>query len=201
MMTKKWLWMSFSLLCFMSCNKKSNSCTTAHHSKAKCTAITMRGDTIYTVGVLPKVGEMAPDFKLTANDLTEKSLSKDYLGKYVVLNIFPSLDTKVCALSVRTFNEKAAGLKNTVVLCISKDLPFAQQRFCGTDSIKNAITLSDFRHSFGEVYGVKIADGPLKGLLSRAVVVINPKGKIIYEEQVPDIANEPNYDAALKAIK
>lgn len=187
--------------CVVGCKKKESACTPAHHSEKQCATLTMRGDTLYTVGVLPRVGEKAPDFKLTANDLSEKSLSKDYLGKFVVLNIFPSLDTKVCAQSVRTFNEKAADLTNTVVLCISKDLPFAQARFCGAEGIQNVVTLSDFRHSFGKVYGVQIAGGKLKGLLSRAVVVINPEGTIVYEEQVPDIGQEPNYEVALAAIK
>lgn len=191
-------------LTLLSCTPQQKSCTDmefAKNHKENCSAITLHGDTIYTVGILPKTGEKAPNFKLTANDLSEKSFSQDYLGKFVVLNIFPSIDTKVCAQSVRTFNQKASELTNTVVLCISKDLPFAQQRFCGAEGIDNVVTLSDFRHSFGEIYGVQIADGPLEGLLSRAVVVVNPEGNIIYEEQVPEIGQEPNYEAALKAIK
>src|SRR5699024_10057556 len=149
---------------------------------------------------LPKVGTTAPGFSLAANDLSTKRLA-DYKGQFVILNIFPSIDTKVCSESVRTFNEKAASLENTVVLCISKDLPFAQSRFCGAEGIENVVTLSDFRSDFGKIYGVEIAEGPLKGLLSRAVVVINPDGKIVYEQQVPDLGQEPNYDAAIKAVR
>ncbi len=164
------------------------------------TTITMGGQEIHTIGKLPSVGKIAPNFTLTGNELNPVSL-KDFSGKNIILNIFPSIDTKVCSQSVRTFNEKAAGLSNAVVLCISKDLPFAQRRFCGAEGITNVITLSDFRTDFGTTYGVQITDGALKGLLSRAVVVINPEGKVIYEEQVPDIGQEPNYQAALKAIK
>jgi len=160
----------------------------------------MGKDTIHTVGHLPKVGTTAPGFSLAANDLSTKRLA-DYKGQFVILNIFPSIDTKVCSESVRTFNEKAASLENTVVLCISKDLPFAQSRFCGAEGIENVVTLSDFRSDFGKIYGVEIAEGPLKGLLSRAVVVINPDGKIVYEQQVPDLGQEPNYDAAIKAVR
>lgn len=185
------------------CSPKSTETTkvkTETQQKKTGATLTMRGDTLHTVGHLPKVGTEAPNFTLVAKDLSEKSLV-DFQGKYVVLNIFPSLDTKVCAQSVRTFNEKAAGMDNTVVLGISKDLPFASDRFCTTEGITNVITLSDFRGKFGEQYGVQIADGPLRGLLSRAVVVIDPQGKIVYEEQVSDISHEPNYKAALAAIK
>lgn len=160
----------------------------------------MKGKPIQTVGFLPKVGSMAPNFTLVAKDLTEKTLD-DYLGKTIILNIFPSIDTKVCSASVRHFNEDAAGLKNTVVLCISKDLPFAQERFCGAEGIDNVVMLSDFRTNFGEIYGVQMANGLMKGLLSRAVVVVNPQGKVIYEEQVADISHEPNYEKALSAAK
>lgn len=161
--------------------------------------ITFKGDGVNTVGSLPAVGTEAKDFTLTATDLSDKSLS-NYKGKNVILNIFPSINTGVCAQSVRTFNEEASKLDNTVVLCISKDLPFAQAEFCGAEGIKNVEMLSDFRSSFGEEYGVQMADGPLKGLHSRAVVVIDPQGKITYEEQVPEIGQEPNYDAAIQAI-
>lgn len=163
------------------------------------TTITFKGDEVHTVGTLPEVGQKAQDFTLVATDLSDKSLS-DYKGKNVILNIFPSINTGVCATSVRKFNEEAANLDNTVVLCISKDLPFAQAQFCGAEGIENVVMLSDFRTSFGEEYGVELKDGPLKGLLSRAVVVINSEGDIIYKEQVPEIGQEPNYAAALKAI-
>ncbi|MGB6092197.1 MAG: thiol peroxidase [Moheibacter sp.] len=163
------------------------------------TAITFKGNTIHTVGSLPAVNTQAEDFTLVANDLSEKSLS-DFKGKNVILNIFPSLDTGTCAASVRAFNQKAASLDNTVVLGISKDLPFASGRFCTAEGIDNVITLSDFRSDFGHQYGVEQADGPLKGLLSRAVIVINPDGKIIYEEQVAELTEEPNYEAALASL-
>lgn len=161
--------------------------------------ITLQGNNINTVGQLPKVGTSAPDFKLTAADLTEKSLA-DFKGKKIVLNIFPSVNTGTCAASVRAFNKKAAGLDNTVVLCISKDLPFAQSAFCGAEGIENVIMLSDFRSTFGDTYGVQIIDSPLKGLLSRSVVVIDQEGKIVYEEQVAETVNEPNYENALAAL-
>jgi len=164
------------------------------------TSITLKGNPVHTVGTLPKVGTDAKDFTLTSVDLSDKSL-QDFKGKYIILNIFPSVNTGVCAASVRKFNEDAASLPNATVLCISKDLPFAQAQFCGAEGIKNVVMLSDFRSDFGKVYGVEIADSPMKGLLSRAVVVINPEGKIVYEEQVPEIAQEPDYTAALAAIK
>ncbi|ANI90633.1 lipid hydroperoxide peroxidase [Arachidicoccus ginsenosidimutans] len=164
------------------------------------TTITLKGNEIHTVGTLPSVGTEAKDFTLTADDLSDKMLS-EYKGKNIILNIFPSVNTGVCAASVRKFNEDAAGLSNTIVLCISKDLPFAQAQFCGAEGIKNVVMLSDFRTDFGHEYGVQIADGPLKGLLSRAVVVINPEGKVVYEEQVPEITHEPDYAAALAAVK
>ena len=162
--------------------------------------ITFKGTPIKTAGELPAKGSAAPDFTLVKQDLSETVLA-DYKGKRLVLNIFPSIDTGVCAISVRKFNEKAAGLKNTVVLCVSMDLPFAQSRFCGAEGIKNVVTASAFRSAFGDHYGVTIADGPLAGLLSRAVVIINENSKVIYTEQVPEIAQEPDYDAALSALK
>ncbi|WP_417431864.1 thiol peroxidase [Halpernia sp.] len=165
----------------------------------KQSTVLMGGKPIHIVGTLPKTGEKAPDFSLTDNKMQQKSLA-DFKGKYVLLNIFPSVDTGVCSASVRHFNEDAAKLPNTAVLCISKDLPFAQKRFCGAEGIENVTMLSDFRSDFGEKYGVKIADSAMKGLLSRVVVIINPEGKIIYEEQVSDIAHEPNYEAAIAAI-
>lgn len=161
--------------------------------------ITFKGSNVQTVGNLPAVGNKAKDFTLVGTDLSDKSLS-GYKGKNVILNIFPSVNTGVCATSVRKFNEEAASLENTVVLCISKDLPFAQSEFCAAQGIKNVEMLSDFRTNFGEEYGVQMVDGPLKGLLSRSVVVINTDGDIVYEEQVPEITQEPNYSAALKAL-
>jgi len=162
--------------------------------------ITFKGTPIKTCGELPAKNSRAPDFTLVKQDLSDAELSA-YKGKRLILNIFPSIDTGVCAMSVRKFNEKAAALKNTVVICVSMDLPFAQGRFCGAEGIKNVVTASAFRSSFGEHYGVTIAEGPLAGLLSRAVVIINEAGQVIYTEQVPEIAQEPNYDAALAALK
>lgn len=163
--------------------------------------ITFKGNPIHTGGVLPTIGEKAPSFALTASDLNQKTLA-DYQGKYVVLNIFPSIDTGVCAQSVREFNKEISSVENTVVLCISKDLPFALSRFCAAEGLENVITLSDFKtEEFANAYGVKIVDGPLEGLLSRAVVIINPNGEIIYTEQVPEIGQEPDYKDALAAIK
>jgi thiol peroxidase len=162
--------------------------------------ITFKGTPISTGGELPAKGSSAPDFTLVKQDLSVTTLA-DYKGKRLVLNIFPSIDTDVCATSVRQFNEKAAALKNTVVLCVSMDLPFAQARFCGAEGIKNVVTASAFRSVFGDHYGVIIADGPLAGLLSRAVVVLDEVGKVIYTEQVPEIAQEPDYAAALAALK
>ena len=163
--------------------------------------VTLKGNEIHTNGELPKVGTEAPDFKGVKSDLSELSLS-DLKGKKVVINVFPSLDTSVCAASVRRFNKEAASHPDTVVLAVSKDLPFAHARFCTTEGIKNVIALSDFRSSdFGENYGVLMEEGPLYGLLARAVVVINPEGKIIYTELVPEIGTEPNYEGVLKALK
>lgn len=174
--------------------------TSSQQQSQKMTTIQLKGNPIHTVGALPEVGSEAADFKLVADDLSEKSLS-EFKGKNIILNIFPSVNTGVCAASVREFNKDAAALPNSVVLCISKDLPFAQSQFCGAEGIKNVVMLSDFRTDFGHQYGVQMADGPLQGLLSRAVVVINPEGKIIYEEQVPEISQEPNYAKALAAVK
>lgn len=162
--------------------------------------ITLKGSPVQTVGELPGIGNPAPDFTLVKRDLSEISLA-DYAGKKLVLNIFPSIDTGVCAASVRVFNSQATKLENTTVLCVSMDLPFAHDRFCGAEGIENAETASAFRSNFGDHYGVTIADGPLAGLLSRAVVVIDETGKVVYTEQVPEIAQEPDYDAALAALK
>ena len=169
-------------------------------NKTFMTTIQLKGNPIHTVGALPETGTQAPNFTLVNGDLAEKSLS-DFKGKYTILNIFPSVNTGVCAASVRQFNKDAAALPNATVLCISKDLPFAQSQFCGAEGIENVTMLSDFRTDFGHQYGVQMADGPLQGLLSRAVVVINPEGKIIYEQQVPEITEEPNYEKALAAIQ
>ena len=163
--------------------------------------ITLKGNAIETIGELPAKASAAPDFTLVKTDLSEVSLS-DYKGKKVVLNIFPSIDTPVCAASVRYFNKAAGESDNTVVLCISADLPFAHTRFCETDGLKNVESLSVFRSpAFGKDYGVTITTGPIAGLLSRAIVVIDGDGKVIHTEQVPEIAQEPNYDAALAALK
>ena len=162
--------------------------------------ITLKGNPIHTVGNLPEVGTQAPEFKLTKTDLSDAALT-DFKGKRVVLNIFPSLDTDVCATSVRKFNAEAEKLDNTVVLCASLDLPFAHGRFCSTEGLENVISLSELHdRSFGEAYGVRIADGPLAGLFSRAVVIIDENGKVLYTEQVPEIVQEPNYEAALKVL-
>lgn len=163
--------------------------------------ITLKGNPINTVGTLPAVGQPAPDFKVTKSDLSALSLS-DLKGKKVVLNIFPSIDTGVCATSVRKFNQEAANLPNTVVVGVSRDLPFALGRFCGAEGIKNVVTTSDFRNgSFGKAYGVTITDGPLEGLLSRSVVVLDEGGVVRYTEQVPETAQEPDYAKALAALK
>ncbi len=162
--------------------------------------ITLGGNPIHTLGELPAVGTKAPDFSLTANDLSVKRLT-DFSGKKVILNIFPSLDTSTCATSVRTFNEKASSLDNIVVICVSRDLPFAQSRFCGTEGLKNVITLSDFANgSFGKDYALEIIDGPMAYLHSRAIVVIDENGTISYTEQVGEIADEPNYEAAISSL-
>ena len=155
---------------------------------------------IHTNGDLPAVGAKLPEFSVLAADLSEIS-SADFAGKNLVLNIFPSVDTGVCANSVRTFNKQAAGLENTVALCVSNDLPFAIGRFCAAEGIENVVTSSAFRSSFGEDFGVKLVDGPLAGLLARSVVVVNPEGEVVYTELVPETTNEPNYEAALAAIK
>ena len=163
--------------------------------------ITFKGSPCNTSGNLPAKGANAPDFSVVSASLSELSL-KDFSGKTLILNIFPSIDTSVCAMSVRKFNKDAAALKDTVVLCVSMDLPFAQGRFCAAEGIANVQTASDFRHgSIGKNDGVKIADGPLSGLLARAVLVIAPDGLVKYSQLVPEIAQEPDYEAALNAAK
>jgi thiol peroxidase len=162
--------------------------------------ITLKGTPIDTIGDLPKIGEKAPGFTLTKRDLSETSI-EDFKGKRIVLNIFPSIDTQVCATSVRRFNVEASKLENSVVLCVSADLPFAHERFCGAEGIEDVLSLSCFRsEKFGKDYGVKITSGPLTGLLSRAVVILDESGKVVYTEQVPEITQEPNYEAALAAL-
>lgn len=161
--------------------------------------ITLKGTPVHTSGNLPPKGAPAPDFKLVRTDLSEVSLST-YAGKKKVLNIFPSIDTPTCAMSVRRFNKEAGKLGNVAILNVSADLPFAQKRFCGAEGIHNAEALSSFRSGFAKDYGLMITDGPLCGLCSRAVVVLDENNKVIHAEQVPEIANEPNYDAALAAI-
>ena len=161
--------------------------------------ITLRGNQINTIGELPAVGAPAPSFSLTGTDLGAVD-SEQFRGKPLLLNVFPSVDTPVCATSVRTFNERAAG-SGVAVLCVSNDLPFAQKRFCGAEGIENVVTASAFRDGFGKDYGVTITDGPMAGLLARAVVVIGADGNVAYAELVPEIAQEPDYDAALGALK
>ncbi len=163
--------------------------------------ITLKGNPIETVGRLPAIGTQAPDFSLTATDLKDVSLS-NFSGKKVVLNIFPSLDTEVCAASVRRFNQEAQNVDGVVVLCISMDLPFAHKRFCTTEGLERVISLSEMhKRGFGEDYGVRIATGPLAGIFSRAVVVLDASGKVLYTEQVPEITQEPDYAKALAALK
>lgn len=162
--------------------------------------VTLKGNPINTIGTLPAIGTAAPSFSLTSTDLSPNTFS-EYKGKKIVLNIFPSIDTGTCAQSVRQFNKKAAELENTKVLCISKDLPFAQNRFCGAEGIENVEMLSDFRDgNFGKAYGVEFIDGPLKSLHSRSVVVLDEEGKVLYTEQVAETVDEPNYSVALEAL-
>ena len=162
--------------------------------------ITLGGNPIQTSGELPKVGTKAPDFALVKNDLSTVTLA-DFAGSRLVLNIFPSIDTGTCATSVRKFNEKASQLQNTKVLCISRDLPFAQKRFCGAEGIENAMSLSDFKTGrFGKDYGLEMIDGALNGLHSRVVIILNENGIVLYAEQVAEIADEPNYEKALAVL-
>lgn len=163
--------------------------------------VTLKGNPIETVGNLPAVGESAPGFVLVKQDLSELTLDS-LKGSRVVVNIFPSVDTGTCATSVRKFNEKAAALDNTQVVCVSQDLPFALGRFCSAEGIASVTTASAFRSpEFGESYGVRFSTGPLKGLLSRSVVVIDENGKVLYTEQVSETVNEPDYEAAIAALK
>ena len=163
--------------------------------------ITLKGNPVNTVGDLPKVGDKAPDFVLTKTDLSDVSL-KDFSGKTVVLNIFPSVDTEVCSMSVRRFNGDINKYENAAVLCASLDLPFAHARFCGAEGMDNVISVSELRNrDFGSDYGVRIVDGPLAGLLARAVVLIGTDGNVLYTELVPEIAQEPDYESALSILK
>jgi thiol peroxidase len=163
--------------------------------------ITLEGNPIHTVGELPAPGSAVPAFTLARTDLADVKLA-DYAGKKLVLNIFPSIDTPVCAASVRRFNSEASHMENVAVLCISADLPFAHARFCGAENLDNVESLSTFRSpGFGRDYGVEITDGPLTGIMSRAIVIVDEKGKVSYTEQVPEIVQEPDYDAALNALK
>lgn len=163
--------------------------------------VTLKGNPFQTAGILPQVGTQAPDFSLVATDLSEVSLS-DYKGSRVMFLIFfqASIQGPVAA-SVRAFNEKASGLDNTKVLCISKDLPFAMARFCGAEGLNDVISLSDFRNGFASNYPVDFVDGPLKGLLSRSVIVLDEEGNVLYNEQVAETVDEPNYEAALASLK
>ncbi len=161
--------------------------------------VVCRGQEAHTSGPMVKVGQQAPDFQATNAEMKEVSLSS-FKGKRVILNIFPSLDTPTCALSVRQFNARASELENTVVLCLSMDLPFAQSRFCSVEGLNNVVPLSLFRsQDFLQGYGIQLADGPLRGLMARAVVVIDENGKVCYTQLVSNISNEPDYDAALRA--
>ncbi len=163
--------------------------------------VTLKGTEASTNGELPSVGSKAPEFNLTKSDLSNASL-KDFEGSQVVLNIFPSIDTSTCATSVRTFNQEASELENTKVLCISRDLPFAQARFCGAENLNNVINLSDFKTgAFGKEYGLEFTNGPLHALHSRAVVVLDENGVVKYTEQVSEIVDQPNYKAALEALQ
>jgi thiol peroxidase len=165
------------------------------------TTVTLKGNPVSVAGNLPKKGEGAPDFSLTGKDLGDVTL-KNYANKRKVLNIVPSLDTPTCQQSTRVFNQKASSANNAVVLVISADLPFAMARFCSTEGLNNVVTLSTFRgRDFHGRYGVDIADGPLKGLTARAVVVLDENNKVLHSELVPEIANEPNYEAALAVLK
>ncbi len=162
--------------------------------------VTLKGNPVETIGNLPAVGEAAPDFSLVDKELQDISL-KTYAGKKVVLNIFPSVDTPTCAMSVRRFNAEIAKRDNAVAICASMDLPFAHARFCGAEGLEKVVSASAFRNSeFGDKYGVRITDGPLKGLFARAVVVVDENGKVIYNQLVSEIADEPDYEAALRVI-
>jgi thiol peroxidase len=162
--------------------------------------IALKGNLIHTCGSIPKPGTRVPDFKLTRSDLVDVGL-EDYPGLRKVLNIFPSVDTPVCALSVRAFNERAAAIEDVVVLNISADLPFAHKRFCAVEGIEGVVSLSCFRSTFPTDYGLRIVDGPLKGLCSRVVLVLDATNRVLHAEQVPEIVQEPDYNAALASLR
>jgi thiol peroxidase len=162
--------------------------------------VTLRGNPVTTSGELPTVGSQVPTFSLTKADLSELS-NADLVGKRTILNIYPSIDTPTCAASTRKFNELASALNNTTVVCVSADLPFAQKRFCGVEGLTNVQTASSFRSSFGNAFGITLTDSVMKGLLGRAVVVLDEKGTVLYTQLVGEIADEPNYDAAISALK
>lgn len=162
--------------------------------------ITLHGSTVHTIGSLPEVGSTIKKFTLISKDLKENT-NDDFSSKRIIFNIFPSIDTGVCAASARKFNEEASSLENTVVLNVSKDLPFALSRFCAAEGLDQVVNLSDFRGTFGEDFGVTITDSPMQGLLSRAIIVVDENGTVLYTEQVPEIAQEPNYEKALNALK
>lgn len=180
--------------------KKSVKKAAKKKSSGRGSKVTLGGGPVSTSGRLPAKGSKSPAFSLTTGALQEIS-NKDLLGKRVILNIFPSIDTPTCATSTRTFNELASMLNNTDVYCISADLPFAQGRFCGSEGLANVKTASSFRSNFGKAFGVTITDGVLKGVLARAVVVLDTKGNVLHSELVSEIANEPNYDAAINSLK
>lgn len=162
--------------------------------------VTLKGNPCSTIGELPSVGQAAPNFSLKTVDLNETTLA-DYKGSTLILNIYPSVDTGTCAASTRKFNELASQLENTKIICVSKDLPFAQKRFCGAEGIENVVMASDFATgNFGTNYGVTLLDGPLQALLARAIVVINPQGEVTYTQLIPEIVDEPNYDVVLAAV-
>ncbi len=162
--------------------------------------ITLGGNPVHTSGEMPKIGQKAPDFKLISSDLKEVGL-RDFRGKKLVMNVFPSIDTQVCAASVRMFSKAATTLDNTIVIHISRDLPFAHKRFCATEGLENVMSLAEFKdHQFGQQYGLDMVDGNFAGLLSRAVLVLDENGQVLYTEQVPEIGEEPDYDAALAAL-
>jgi len=179
---------------------KKNSKKVQKKKVASKTSVTLGGNKVSVSGKLPKVGSRLPKFALTTGNLSEIGNS-DIKGKRVIFNIFPSIDTPTCATSTRTFNEIASGLDNTDVYCVSADLPFAQGRFCGSEGLANVKTASSFRSNFGSVFGVNLTSGVLKGVLARAVVVVDANGKVLHTELVSEIANEPNYSAAINALK
>ena len=179
--------------------KTAKKKTVAKKTAKKSPTVTLGGTPVAIAGTLPKVGAKVPAFTFTANDLREVS-NADLRGKRVILNIFPSIDTNTCATSTRTFNELASSLKNTEVWCVSADLPFAQNRFCGAEGLTNVKTASTFRSDFGRTFGLTLAGSVLKGVLARAVVVLDEKGTVTHTELVGEIANEPNYQAAIRAL-